>query len=223
MSLREVAVAMDLSRSTAHRMLKCLLDERLIDHVAGTRRYVIGSLTFELGLTATNHQLEVMKWRAAVEELSRRTETTIHLMGRSFNDSVCLFKCDGSAVVRVIPVEVGQRRPLGVGAGATALLAATSDADTDRVLETIAPYLHRYTSLTVEDIRRNVDGARRTGFAESRGSVAVGVYGLGAAIPNPHGPAKLALSLAAHESLATPDRIALWKRCMTEAINEGEA
>jgi DNA-binding IclR family transcriptional regulator len=219
MNLREISEAMDLTRSTAHRMLKCLLDERLVDHVQGTRRYVIGGLTFELGLAATNHQVEVMKWRPAVEELSRQTEATIYLMGRSGNDAVCLFKCEGSAVVRVIPVEVGQRRPLGVGAGATALLAATGEADVERVLEAIAPGLDRYTSLTLEQIRRNAEAARRGGFAESRGTVAKGVYGLGAAVPNGHGPATLALSLAAHESLATAERIAAWKRCMTKALS----
>jgi len=221
MTLREVSEAIELSRSTAHRMLKCLLDERLVDQVEGTRSYVIGGLTFELGLAATDHQLEVMRWRATVEELSRQTGATIYLMGRSSNDAVCLLKCEGSSVVRVIPVEVGQRRPLGVGAGATALLAATSTADAERVLEAIAPELGRHTWIGMEQVRHNMEAARRSGFAESRGTVAEGVYGLGAAIPNPHGPATLALSLAAHESLATPERIAVWKQRMAKARASG--
>jgi DNA-binding IclR family transcriptional regulator len=217
-SLRDVSEAMELTRSTAHRILKCLLDERLIEHVDGTRRYVIGGLTFELGLAATSRQHEVVRWRSAVDALSKRTGATIYLMGRSGNESVCLYKAEGPSVVRVIPVEIGQRRPLGVGAGATALLASTSGADVDRVLEAMGPYLHRYASITPEQIRRNVEATRRTGLAESRGLVVEGVYGLGVAIPNEHGPATLALSLAAHQSVATEEATSKWKRLMLKAL-----
>jgi DNA-binding IclR family transcriptional regulator len=222
MNLRDVSETMDLTRSTAHRILKCLLDERLIEDVDGGRRYVIGSLTFELGLAATNRQVEVMRWRSAVETLSRRTGATTYLMGRSGHESVCLFKSEGSSVVRVIPVEVGQRRPLGVGAGATALLASTADSDAERILDIIAPYLDRYSSLTLDQIRQNVKSARQTGLAESRGFVVEGVYGLGIAVPNSHGPATLALSLAAHASIATADRISAWKRWMLKSLEEVE-
>jgi DNA-binding IclR family transcriptional regulator len=217
-SLRDVSEAMHLTRSTAHRILKCLLDERLIEHVDGTRRYVIGSLTFELGLAATNRQLEVMRWRSAVDSLSRSTGATIYLMGRSGHESVCLYKSEGPSVLRVIPVEIGQRRPLGVGAGATALLASTSDADIERVLEAIGPYLHRYAAISPGQIRSNVEAAKRTGLAESRGLVVAGVYGLGVAVPNEHGPSTLALSLAAHQSVATEEAISKWKRLMLKAL-----
>jgi DNA-binding IclR family transcriptional regulator len=221
MTLREVSEAMDLTRSTAHRILKCLADEGLIEQAHGARRYVMGRLAFELGLAATARQFEVMQWRPTVEALSRQTGATVYLMGRSGHESVCLFKSEGSAVVRVFPVEIGQRRPLGVGAGATALLAATSATDAERVLETIAPGLGEYPAVTLARIRANVEAARRTGFAESHGMVAEEVYGLGIAVPHKGDTASLALSLAAHQSQATPDAIAAWKRSLLKAAREG--
>jgi DNA-binding IclR family transcriptional regulator len=217
-SLREVAEAMELSRSTAHRILRCLLDEKLIEQGADSRRYVIGGLTFELGLAATNRQHEILRWRSVVDALAQQTGATNYLMGRSGNECVCLYKAEGSSVVRVIPVDVGQRRPLGVGAGATALLAATTDGDLDRVLTAITPYLERWPSITVDRIRDNVEAARKTGLAESRGLVVDGVYGLGVAIPAEHGSPMLALSLAAHHSAATDDRVALWRRSLLKAL-----
>ena len=218
MSLREVSEAMGLTRSTAHRILKCLLDERLIEYIDTERRYVIGSLTFELGLAATGRQREIMQWRPAVDMLSQKTGATVFLMGRSGNESVCLCKSEGSSVVRVFPVEVGQRRPLGVGAGATALLAATTPGDAERVLEAIAGHLAQYPALSVDRIRQHVEDARRNGYAESRSTVAGGVYGLGMPIPTKHGPATLALSLAVHESLAGDEQIAAMKRWMAKAV-----
>src|SRR5262245_21172082 len=91
-SLRVVSEAMDLSRSTAHRILRCLLDEKLIEHGSDSRRYVVGGLTFELGLAAANRQHEVMHWRATIDALSQQTGATVYLMGRSGNECVCLYK-----------------------------------------------------------------------------------------------------------------------------------
>lgn len=218
-SLREVSEAMHLSRSTAHRILKCLLDENLVDYSEdGGHRYVIGSLAFELGLVAKNRQREVMEWRPTVDALCAATGATVHLMARTGNEAICLYKAEASSVVRVIPVEVGQRRPLGVGAGATALLAAAADDEVEHVLGVVGRVLDQYSSLTVEQIRENVAAARATGFAESRGKVAKGVYGLAMAVPENHGPVTLAISLAAHESIVDDDVIASWKRQIAAAI-----
>jgi DNA-binding IclR family transcriptional regulator len=213
---------MNLSRSTAHRILKCLLDERLIDYSGeGSNRYVIGGLTFELGLAATDRWHKIEEWRPAIDALSRKTGTTVYLMGRTGNESVCLYAGEASSVVRVIPVHVGQRRPLGVGAGATALLAASDPQDIENVLSVIEPYLVSYSTLTADQIRENIAAAEASGFAESRSAVAEGVYGLGVAVPEKQSPATLAISLAAHESIATPENVASWKKQLTEAARSG--
>lgn len=215
-NLRQVSDATGLSRSTAHRIVKCLMEERLLDYDDDSRRYVIGGLVSELGLAAASRQHEIVRWRPLVDKLARQCGTTAYLIGRSGHETVCLYKAEGSSVLRAIPVEVGQRRPLGVGAAATALLAATSDADIERVLAAIAPHLHEYSKLTIDQIRRHVEETRRTGLTESKGYVAEGVYGLGMALPTGPGPATMAVSVAAHHSLATEENIAVWKRCFEE-------
>ena len=219
-SLRDVSQAMGLSRSTTHRILKCLSDEGLVATSGNSRRHVIGSLTFELGLATSNLQHDLMTWRGVVDDLARETGVTAYLMGRSGIECVCLHRAEGSGVVRVIPVELGQRRPLGVGAGATALLASAADPDLNRVLKAIEPHLHIYPALSLERIRSNVEKARRLGFAESEGTVVREVYGLGVAVASAQGPAMLALSLAAHSSIATPERIAAWKKTLVRMVRE---
>jgi len=44
---------LQLPRSTTHRILKCLVEEGLVEHEQDRRRYVIGRLTYELGLAVT--------------------------------------------------------------------------------------------------------------------------------------------------------------------------
>lgn len=214
--LRQLSEATGLSRSTAHRIVRCLMDEQLIEYDETARRYVIGGLVFELGLSAASRQREILRWRPLIDRLAVACGATAYLMGRSGHETVCLYKAEGGAVLRAIPVEVGQRRPLGVGAAATALLAATGDEDVERVLAAIAPYLEDLPRLDVDQIRRNVAETRRSGFTESRSFVAEGIFGLGMALPTGPGPAGLAVSVAVHHSLATDENVAAWKRHFAE-------
>ncbi|MBZ6078471.1 IclR family transcriptional regulator [Microvirga puerhi] len=217
--LGAITEALQLPRSTTHRILKCLVEEGLVRHEQDKRRYVVGRLTYELGLTVTHDTLEIAQWRIAIDRVAKRTGATSYLMGRSGIEATCLLKTEGSAMIRVIPVEVGQCRPLGVGAGSAALLAAL-DADTsEQVIQTIAPLLQSYPNLSQEAIRRIVTEARSTGFAVSKSNVVKDVIGIGMAIPMTEGTTYLALSIAALASQADHQTIENWKQIIREEIH----
>lgn len=217
-TLREISEAVRLSRSTTHRILKCLVSERLVAQSEDAKRYAIGDLAAELGLAVKDRKDVILTWRPTIESLARDTGATIYLMGRSGDESVCLDKAEGSSVIRVLPVEVGQRRPLGVGAGATAILAAMPESECEAAIAAIEPHLHRYARITADDVRRATREARATGFAESWGNVVDGVYGIGISVSSSKG-SMLALSIAAHQSLATDVNIQNWKRLLKAAAS----
>ena len=216
--LAAIAQALRLPRSTTHRILKCLVEEGLLKHEQDKRRYVIGRLTYELGLAVTDEALDVAQWRGAVDNVARRTGVTAYLMSRSGIEATCVLKTEGYAVIRVIPVEVGQRRFLGVGAGSTALLAALDQDTSERIIRTIAPLLGGYPGLNENVIRRIVAEARKTGFAISRSNVVKDVVGIGMAIPNAEGTPFLALSIAALASQTDSRKLDDWKRIIREEI-----
>jgi DNA-binding IclR family transcriptional regulator len=220
LSLADVSESETLPRSTAHRILKCLVDEGFVEHNTESRRYQIGGLSYELGLAVSSGALEVATWRDAVDSVARRTGVTAYLMRRSGLEAACLLKAEGMSVVRVIPVEVGQRRLLGVGAGATALLAALEPDTCERFIDAIAPSLRHHPRITPTVLRDGVAAARASGFAISREKVELGVFGMGMAIParDPTAVPSLALSIAAHVSLVTDEKVAAWKRILKEEI-----
>jgi DNA-binding IclR family transcriptional regulator len=220
-SLAEVARAAALPRSTAHRMLRCLVDERLVEAPDADKRYRMGELIHELSLAPSASGLEVAHWRLAVSAIARRTGATAYLMRRSGVEAVCLAKADGQALMRFVPVEVGQRRLLGVGAGATALLAALDDAHCEQVIRVITPGLRRYPRLQPQSVRAAVRVARKTGFAISQGTVVDDGFGMGIAVPDPGSVPHLALSLAAHASVVTESVIGDWKRVLQEELDAG--
>jgi DNA-binding IclR family transcriptional regulator len=217
-TLAEVALAEALPRSTVHRMLRCLVDERLVAEPDTHKRYRLGELVHELSLAPSARGMDISHWRASVTAIAQRTGATAYLMRRSGVEAVCLMKADSQAVVRFVPVEVGQRRLLGVGAGATALLAAMEPAQADQIISIVSPSLRAYPRLTPAQVRAAVLQVRKTGFAISQGTVVADGFGMGIAIPDPSGTPHLALSLAAHASVVTESLITAWKSVLRQAV-----
>lgn len=217
-TLRSISEAVDLPRSTAHRILKCLTDTGLATYDSATRRYEVGMLCYELGLAVTDEALQLAPWAAAADRVAQRSNVTTYLMRRSGMEAVCVHKAEGRTVIRVIPVEVGQRRYLGVGAGATALLAGLPDAAVERILGSIAPELDAFENLTPDLVREAVAEARASGFAESRGRAYRSIYGLGMAIRLRASEPDIAISIAAHAPEVDETRIREWKAVITEEI-----
>jgi DNA-binding IclR family transcriptional regulator len=93
------------------------------------------------------------------------------------------------------------------------------EAECEATITAIAPHLDRYAPITADDIRFAAGQARATGFAESWGKVAEGVYGLGIAIPSGTG-SMLALSISAHQSLATDANIQAWRQRLKAAAGQ---
>jgi len=217
-TLREISASVGLTRSTTHRILKCLTDTGLASYDPRLRKYKIGLLTYELGLAVTDQVLDLLPLRAAVDRISRHANVTTYLMHRSGIEAVCLHKAEANSVIRVIPVEVGQRRFLGVGAGATALLAALEDETIARVLKTIESDLGRYANLSVSNIRAAIAQARQTGFAVSDGHAYKSIFGMGKAIPTKHGLPEFAISIAVHAPDVNDALIDSWKEIFKREI-----
>lgn len=200
-SLSLIARAAGLTTSTTFRILRSLAEERLLRYEEADRCYYVGPLAFELGLAASAEataQVQ-MSWRDTVDRVARETRFTTYLMARSDKDAVCLLCSQGSTALRAMPVEVGQRLPLGVGAGSLAILATLDDAEVRRITGGQESKLGFYPGggAKAQAILKRVDLTREQGFSVSSGTIAPGVIGVGVAIPSQQGLIQLALSVSA--------------------------
>lgn len=192
-----------LTRPTAHRLLGALIRNNLVEQIEETRRY---RLTTEL----LTHGWSMLAWESELREichpqlaaLADESGDSAHLVVRSGFESLCLDRCVGTYPIKVLTVEVGARRPLGVGASGLALLAALPETEIEGILEVVAPRLGRYAPLTVDSIRRDVKAARANGYALSHGYEGQKVRGLAVPFRNRYGVVAGALS-----ALAVRDRI----------------
>ncbi len=116
-----------LDKSTAHRLLQRLVDERLLVRDDDHHGYRLGPLLYELGLAAlpANNLREVAK--PALELLAKSTGDMAFLVGRSGYESVCLDRIEGNFAIQTMTQGIGDRHPLGIGAGGLAILAALAE------------------------------------------------------------------------------------------------
>jgi DNA-binding IclR family transcriptional regulator len=197
-TLPNVCRATNLSRSTAFRILRSLTEERLLDYDGEAHRYYVGPLAYELGLAAQGQSNVIASWRDRIDRIALRTGLTTYLVARSDSEVVCLATAQGSAVIRAVSLTVGQRLPLGVGAGSLAILSSLDDVEVEAILAANAHKLalHGGGRLTPAILRSRVALTREHGYAFSQDTVAAGVVGVGLVVSPPGDLQQLAVSVS---------------------------
>lgn len=197
LALTELAAKAQLPHPSAHRVLGQLIAERLAIHDAHTRRYRLGPLAFELGVAgSTMHDIRDL-CDGAMSSLARDTGDTVYLVVRSGFDAVCMHRREGEFPIRALVLEVGSRRPLGVGAGGLAILAAIDEEERLEIIERVAPNLPAFGKLTAQDLAEACTQTLAEGAAVIQNRVSLGVRAVGVAFRDSMGHAVGALSVAA--------------------------
>jgi len=196
-----------LPHPTVRRILKCLIDERLVVQEGDTRHYRLGPLNFELGL-ASQHRLDVRdRYRPVLDNVARATGQTSYLFLRSGAEVVCLDRVEGSSVDSVATLKVGGRRPLGFSAASIVLFCEFSDDDINAYLEDVGREIESNPRVTRESIMRNIRKAREAGFGVIRDTTALGISAIGVAIPESLDVSPLAISVTAINDFWSQERL----------------
>jgi DNA-binding IclR family transcriptional regulator len=202
----DVARLCGLQEPTAHRMLKALLVEQMVERDETSRRYRLGPLAFELGIAAAP-QFDLLGMSApSLRRLADLTGDTAFLFIRRGNDAVCIDRVLGHYSIQTPVVTVGSRQPLGVNAGGLAILLALSSTEINDVIEAVSPRLGVYGDCDAIDIRRLVERGQKLGYA-SIGEMAVpGVTAMGLAVTTQFGSPAAALTVASMTGRMTAKR-----------------
>jgi DNA-binding IclR family transcriptional regulator len=205
MKLNEIGRLAGLEQSTAHRIVTALTSVGFLARESQTRRYHLGPLLFELFTTAFPHFNVREICLPSMTTLAEQMGDTVYLTVRSGFDGICVERREGSYPIRTCTVEVGQRRPLGVGAGSLALLAALRDMEINTVLEQNA---ERYPAFgtSAEAIRNSVERVRAEGHVHQDAVTSSDVKAVALPIKGKTDHPFGALSMTAIASRMTPER-----------------
>lgn len=184
--LADLARQTGLPASTAHRLLAGLERLGLASRGNSDRRYRAGERLLTLCSTARRQWSIDEVARPVLGLLSRRSGATCYLSIISGLDAVCILRVEGGNALRAVTLQEGTTRPLGVGAGSLALLAALPDVEIRRIVAAnalpaddggAAPEF----GYAPAEIMAEVERTRSQGYASHAGRLVRGVDGLGIA------------------------------------------
>lgn len=216
--LTDLAAAAGLDKATALRLLETLARDGFVARDAETKQYSPGTELFVLGAAALARFDPRPAVRPSLLRLANAFEDTAILSIPSGAESICVDVEEGRYPIRANYLQVGSRRPLGVGAGSLALLACMSDAEVDAVMPAIAARLDRYPRITPALLARHVADARRRGYAVLLDVVVERMGGIAVPIVGRDGRPVAALSVA-----ALTDRITERERQLAVALKREAA
>lgn len=204
MRLGDITAASGLPSSTCFRMLQRLESEGVLERHPVTRKYLLGPLLYELGLLAQPRFQLAQRCENTLATLAELTQDTVYLSERRGDEAVCSARALGDYPIKALTLDVGVRRPMGVGAGGLAILCALPPAEARDIIAGHAERYPKLSSLTAERVHELVEQGREQGFAFVDGAVHPGTAAVGVIIPTLAPMA--AISVAAISSRLDPDR-----------------
>jgi len=194
--LSDVAARSGLGKATVHRLLTALVQVGFADRSEAGKLYRLGYALFALGATARRFEVVELA-RPSLLRLAAETEDTVFLSIRDGDEALCADRCTGAYPIKTLTLNLGDRRPLGVGAGSLALLAFQDDAEVARVLAANAAARAAYPAFGPEALQDLIARARRQGYAFNDGRIVGAMMALGVPVFGPDGRVAAALSIAA--------------------------
>ena len=187
-SLTQIVAQTGFTKTTTFRVLSSLQDVFLVEQDPASSQYRLGRKLAQLGRSAA--RVDVAELAApGLQRLAGISQDTVFLSVPEGAASVCVARQVGAFPIRTLTLNVGDRRPLGVGAGALALLCEMTGVRQRAVLRANTAWLAEF-GFSGADVEALCHEYRDMGHAINKGrvvpgmsAVAVPVRGKGRANP----------------------------------------
>lgn len=204
MHVGEVVATSGLAEATCFRMLRRLELEGMVDRDPHTRKYYLGPLLHEFGLLARPRYRLAELCDGPMQRLAEFTQDTVYLSERSGLEAVCANRALGDFPIKSLSLDIGIRRPLGVGAGGLAILCSLPPTEAQALVEANAHRYEKFATFTADFLYGAIAEGRTRGYSFLDGAVTPGTASIGVAFP-PHNPVA-AISVAAISGRLQPER-----------------
>ncbi len=206
-TLSALAEAVELPKSTAHRILTVLEANRYVTREADRVRYRLGPAALELGRRAQASTDLRQVALPVLRDIAERCGETVLLLvpSRTRDEAVCIERVESRMDLRLIS-EIGAHVPLYAGASAKALLAHMGHGAIERVIAGGLRRLGPGTITTGPALRRDLAIIRRRGWAFSVEETNEGATGIGVPVLGPGGDVVASVAIAGPLARFTRER-----------------
>lgn len=208
MGLQELSTALDLNKSTVHRILNSLI---CMDYVRQDPETVKYSLSFKIcGLSnqilSQNSMIDIA--RPFIKELSANSGETVHLVQLDGINATYIDKVEASQnSVRMISM-VGKSIPLYCSGVGKAILADMPDAKIESIWkQSFIQQLTEHTVTRFVDFMNLIEETRRSGYALDNEENEIGVRCIAVSLKGYNGKSTYAISISAPKDRMSDARI----------------
>jgi DNA-binding IclR family transcriptional regulator len=215
LALAELSERTQLPKATAHRLLNAVAIEGFVFQDLASKRYRLGSQAAALWASASEQHVAAAA-HPSLRRLAERTGDSVFASVREGLAAICVARDVGSFPIRTLTLDVGDRRPLGVGAGSLALLAACKDDEIAEVIRRNERWLQDYHRFSAMELPALVLRTRRDGYALNEGRIVPGMNAIAVAVVDDAGAPLAALSIAAVKDRMGAERIPELVACLQD-------
>lgn len=208
MGLQELSTALDLNKSTVHRILNSLI---CMDYVRQDPETVKYSLSFKIcGLSnqilSQNSMIDIA--RPFIKELSANSGETVHLVQLDGINATYIDKVEASQnSVRMISM-VGKSIPLYCSGVGKAILADMPDTKIESIWkQSFIQQLTEHTVTRFVDFMNLIEETRRSGYALDNEENEIGVRCIAVSLKGYNGKSTYAISISAPKDRMSDVRI----------------
>lgn len=184
LSINQAAEMLDVSRSTAYRLLTVLEHRDFVRQDPKSKLFHSGPALLRSGLLAVQRSDVRAMMRPALESVVAQVDETAHLVVLDHGDAFFIDCVEGSRSVRATP-RVGMSLPAHVTAGGMALMANLPQTALDAILAEKLPSVTARSRTSVRSIRAELERVRKRGWAFNDGQSEVGLRAVAARFEEP--------------------------------------
>lgn len=207
LSARELAVRLDIPKSTAQRLLQTLEESRMAVQDPVTKKYALGPHTLTLGMSYRD-RLDLRNIALpAMRVLRDATDETIGLSVALGDKRMFIEEVQSQSELRAHS-ELGQPYPIWTGAPGRVLLADMAASDIDRILDDAGPQAWEHINLRTRDALLNLLAEiRDDGHDHAQDETIPGISAVAVPVRDAYGRAAAALSVSGPTARMTPEAI----------------
>ncbi len=205
--LIDLARELELSQPSAHRLLKTLIAEELVEQLPDRKAYRLSLEFFALAAQARQRDGILSIARPSLLRLSATFNDTVFLLVRSGFDAVCLDRVEGPFPIRSFTGDIGGKVPLGIGQGSLAILSFLPEEEREAIIRFNMPRILDKCAVDEVDLRILIDDVRRNGSATYNFHMIDGMAGVGVPILDRNGEAVAAFSIGTLAARLTEKRL----------------
>ena len=203
LTLSDLARELGIPKSSTSNLLQALEDAELITRLGSD--YALGVKLVELGAAYLSRRDEVREFYRFCEEAPVLKGETVRIAMLDGGNVIYLARYEGHPAVRLTS-NIGDKMPVSLSAVGKALVARIHNHDLDQLFPDDAqlPTLTPKSLRTGRELKAEVEGIRKQGYAFEDEESTLGVVSLGVAVPTrgPHGPS-LGVSVTALKATFT--------------------